>query len=393
MTPETDQSVPSWPARGPFAASYRVMFALAAIWAALAVALWEWGPQHPAMSPALWHAHEMLFGFGGALLAGYLPTACAGWTGRAPLSGWPVAVLAGLWLAARLALWVPVPVALAQVTSAAMFVWLALVLIVEGWRGKGAMRAGFVVFVLAAAALSAGVQGDVIPGRIVPFAVAAFAALLMLVGGRMGAAFLVREAQRQGAVQGHDSTVLGVAAALLVALGVAAQSLGAPLAGGVALILAGSIAAARMIGWPLRQVRRNALLAMLLAGYLWLPLGLIVWGASLIGIAPVAPARALHAVVMGAMGGLGIAVAARASARRGLGGPGGLVARGPAIVAALLIWLGTWARLVEANPVAAGLWIAGWVLFLVAHLASLRGPVPRPIFSAPGTGSAAQPET
>ena len=54
------------------------------------------------VSPLLWHAHEMLFGFGSAVLAGFLLTAVPNWTGSLPVSGTPLIILAGFWLAGRL---------------------------------------------------------------------------------------------------------------------------------------------------------------------------------------------------------------------------------------------------------------------------------------------------
>src|SRR5690606_15249943 len=56
--------------------------------------------------------HELLFGFGLAIVAGFLLTAVQTWTGRPGLSGKPLALLVGLWLAARLAWLVDAPDAL-----------------------------------------------------------------------------------------------------------------------------------------------------------------------------------------------------------------------------------------------------------------------------------------
>jgi uncharacterized protein involved in response to NO len=50
-----------------------------------------------------WHIHEMLFGFVMAAIARFMLTAIPNWTGRAPISGWPLAALAALWLAGRFA--------------------------------------------------------------------------------------------------------------------------------------------------------------------------------------------------------------------------------------------------------------------------------------------------
>lgn len=53
---------------------------------------------------ALWHAHEMLFGFGAAVAVGFLLTAAQNWTGLLSLSGKPLLLLTLLWLTARFSL-------------------------------------------------------------------------------------------------------------------------------------------------------------------------------------------------------------------------------------------------------------------------------------------------
>jgi uncharacterized protein involved in response to NO len=55
-----------------------------------------------------WHAHEMLFGFACAIIAGFLLTAVQSWTGQDSINGWPLAALCLLWLLPRLALLYPV---------------------------------------------------------------------------------------------------------------------------------------------------------------------------------------------------------------------------------------------------------------------------------------------
>ena len=59
----------------------------------------------PSQLPAsIWHAHEMLFGFAGAIILGFLLTAVQNWTGVPGLKGKKLAILFSLWLAARIAL-------------------------------------------------------------------------------------------------------------------------------------------------------------------------------------------------------------------------------------------------------------------------------------------------
>ncbi|MDF2767053.1 MAG: hypothetical protein K0S81_4049, partial [Rhodospirillales bacterium] len=52
---------------------------------------------------SLWHGHEMLFGYGAVVLAGFLLTATPGWSGRPPVKGAALAALVVIWLAGRLA--------------------------------------------------------------------------------------------------------------------------------------------------------------------------------------------------------------------------------------------------------------------------------------------------
>ena len=89
-------------------AGFRPFFLAAAAWAALSMAAWlpliSGELELPSrFDPLSWHMHEMLFGFVMAAVGGFLLTAIPNWTGRAPVAGTPLAVLAGLWLLGRVA--------------------------------------------------------------------------------------------------------------------------------------------------------------------------------------------------------------------------------------------------------------------------------------------------
>ncbi|WP_294949489.1 NnrS family protein [Sulfurivirga sp.] len=60
-----------------------------------------WQPHTFWASPALWHGHEMVFGFALAIIGGFLLTAIRNWTGFQTLHRWPLAGLILLWLTAR----------------------------------------------------------------------------------------------------------------------------------------------------------------------------------------------------------------------------------------------------------------------------------------------------
>src|SRR5690606_14832569 len=88
---------------------FRPFFFGGPLWAVIALVLWLMaflsGMDLPSAFDALaWHRHEMLFGFVGAVIAGFLLTAIPNWTGRLPIAGSPLLALFGLWLAGRIAL-------------------------------------------------------------------------------------------------------------------------------------------------------------------------------------------------------------------------------------------------------------------------------------------------
>jgi uncharacterized protein involved in response to NO len=100
---------------------FRPFFLASALWAAVALAVWivmlTTGVVLPSRFDRLaWHIHEMLFGFVMAAIAGFLLTAIPNWTGRLPVTGLLLGLLAGSWLLGRLACLV----------SALLPVWLAI---------------------------------------------------------------------------------------------------------------------------------------------------------------------------------------------------------------------------------------------------------------------------
>lgn len=99
----------AWSGLALFSLGYRPFFLLGALWAALAMGLWAAMlagqlALPTAFDPVSWHAHEFLFGYLAAIIAGFLLTAVPSWTGRPPLTGWPLASLAALWMAGRVAI-------------------------------------------------------------------------------------------------------------------------------------------------------------------------------------------------------------------------------------------------------------------------------------------------
>ncbi|MDO5627166.1 MAG: NnrS family protein [Mobilicoccus sp.] len=378
----------TWPGSGPWVASSRVLFVLVCLWAAIVVPLWWWGVLSPR--PPGWHAHEMMFAIGGGALAAYVPTACNSWTGRPPVAGWPVAVLAVLYVSARTVMLLPtesLPRLLVGVALVAPFWWITGVVLREMRRaGKSVAAAVFPYSVLAFCALAgaaAGWFGSGImtgsPHRAAPQAlVGMFALLLAGVGGRMVPAFLNAAATRVGLPvrTGHRFARLP----FLLALALAVISAGTS-ASAVFTVLGGVLLAVHMAGWPWRYLRYDGLAALTALAYAWLPLGLIVWGGlrwsgTHLSLGMVA---ASHLITMGALTGLVVAVMARTSARRG---DRRLIVRRTTLAGFVLLMSAVPIRLLEWDTAAVVMWSLGWCLVLLGHRHHLTGPLIRPVFSA-----------
>ena len=102
---------------------FRPFFAAAAVFAVFSMTVWMgvyvFGGQWPlaGLSAVSWHAHEMLYGYGMAVIAGFLLTAVKNWTGVQTLHGMPLLFLFLLWLTARVLL---------LLGDAGMLVWAAV---------------------------------------------------------------------------------------------------------------------------------------------------------------------------------------------------------------------------------------------------------------------------
>ncbi|MBS4722460.1 NnrS family protein [Aeromonas caviae] len=89
-----------------FRLGFRPFFLFGSLFSALAMLGWlgqlnGWFALPGIANPIWWHAHEMLFGFGAAIVAGFLLTAVQNWTAHPGVRGWPLALVVGLWAIPR----------------------------------------------------------------------------------------------------------------------------------------------------------------------------------------------------------------------------------------------------------------------------------------------------
>jgi uncharacterized protein involved in response to NO len=92
---------------------FRPFYLLASAFAAVSILLWvaQYAGYLPLtyVADPLWHAHEMLFGYAIAVISGFLFTAGRNWTGQPTPTGALLAGYALLWLAGRVAVLLPYP--------------------------------------------------------------------------------------------------------------------------------------------------------------------------------------------------------------------------------------------------------------------------------------------
>lgn len=309
------------------AAGFRPFFLAAAIWAAIGIPLWlaafAAGLAVPsALPPLVWHVHEMVFGFAAATVAGFLLTAIPNWTGRLPLQGGPLATLVLLWAAGRIAVLFSAalggPVAaVADLLFPAAFLYVVAREIVAGrnWRNlpMSAALALLLIGNLLVHLEALGIADTAELGNRV--GVATLLLLVALVGGRIIPSFtrnwltkMRPQVPPPAAEGGFDRLVLGITGVALAAWTVAPDSAAAA----VAAFFAGLALAMRLGRWRGLRTAAEPLLLVLHVGYGWLALGLLLLGLD--HFVPILPSTAaLHALTVGAIGTMTLAVMTRAS--------------------------------------------------------------------------------
>jgi uncharacterized protein involved in response to NO len=357
-----------------FSMGFRPFFLAAGWFSAVWIVIWvayllKGAPSLGAHHPILWHGHEMLFGFGAAVIAGFLLTASQNWTGLQTSTPVTLAGLFLLWLAARLGFLFPgiVPLWLTSVVDLAFFpllAWmLARVLFAARNRNNYILLPVLASFALLNLAIHLELHG-LARGTGMPAlqgTVYLVAVLLVFMGGRVIPYFTGRRLPSLSVRQWPwlDWTTLAVTLAVLPAFLWWGKSAAlAPL-----LLAAAVLNLLRLLAWKPWGTLRVSLLWVLHVGYLWLPVGFALQGAHLLG-APVPWSSGVHALMVGALGGLTIGMMARVS----LGHTGRSLEAHPVIALSFaLVALAATARLAMTFfPVAGWLLIATAVLWATA---------------------------
>ena len=373
--------LPTAPAAPGFALwqlGFRPFYLLASVFAALSIGLWalqfSGGLGRPYLQGPLWHAHEMLFGFTLAVVVGFLFTAGRNWSGRPTPTGVPLMALAALWVAGRVLVLTPFGWA-AALANVAFPLAASIGLAIPFIAARNKRNYFFIALLLLMAVAVAGVhlaQLGVtrLPGWIgIQVALDGMLFIMVVMGGRVIPMFT-------NSIAGVSATrrpwlekaSLGLILALLLADALQLHGL-------LLAAVAGLCAAAHLARWTLWQpwkTGRTPLVWVLHAAYFWIPVHLALRALAELGW--VAPSVAVHALTVGAIGGLIIGMMTRTA----LGHTGRPLKASRAdvicyllVLAAALIRvfvpLAAPAQTVNAVLLSAALWSGSFALYAVTY--------------------------
>lgn len=364
-----------------FNLGFRIFFFAGALWAVLLVGLWvplyangtNWTHAFPAVQ---WHGHEMLFGFAGAIIAGFLLTAPGNWTGARMPSGGSLFAFFMLWLAGRLAGfapgWIPRPVML--VIDASFFPVLALYLFQLLIRYRMVRNLFFPVLLLGMGAANALTYGGVrnASGQVIGTEIMLGLVILIIaiMGGRVIPGFTLGRFPK-GTTRnspGVDRAAMVLLIAALVAEVAAAPTMLRAVVFGAAALLHG----VRLYQWYTKEIWSDALTWVLHVAYAWLVVGLALYAAGSLGYGH--PLLPRHAITIGTIGTITLGMMCRVTlghTGRVFVLPRGTVTAFGLITLAALARVG-WPLMVPSTylagvMVSAACWIATFTIYLVQY--------------------------
>ena len=295
---------------------FRPFYLLATLFGALSVLLWA--AQFSGLLPSaylqgsVWHAHEMLFGYTTAVIAGFLLTAVRAWTNQPTPSGKPLMALAALWICGRVLVLTPLNLT-AAIVNAAFPIAIAAAIGIPMWRSRNVRNyflAGLLVLIgmlILAVHVSPGETLNIPPRLGLQLALDVVLFIMVVIGGRVIPMFTNNgvpgaNATRRAMV---EKLALGTVILLFVA-----DLLQLPQAVVAAIALIGALAhGVRLMLWNPLCTRAAPLVWILHAAYAWIVAHLILRGLFALELLP--GAYATHALTVGAIGGLTLGMMTR----------------------------------------------------------------------------------
>ncbi|MEX1199278.1 MAG: NnrS family protein [Methylophaga sp.] len=354
-----DKSAPLPVSSALFALAFRPLFLGAAALSVLSLLIWGLSLSGWQFKPyggvQFWHGHEMLFGFVGAVIVGFLLTAVQSWTGLRSVNGRPLMYLLLLWLLARVLMAVPIVpemlivfVDLLFFPAAAMFLFIPL-LVRNQTRNYFAVLALFLLMVCNGLSHFAVINNQPeLQSQALYSAVLLITLMMAIIGGRVIPMFTANTTGKP-AKNRHvwlDRIALSALWALLI-LSLLAPAMQLP----AALLSALFAVSAVLLGWRCANWRffttlTHPLLSSLHLGYWWIVIGLLLFSGHYAGL-DIPASIALHSLSAGAMGLLILSMMCRVS----------LGHTGRPIVASCLMTVSLWVVLIAAFIRVFGVWL------------------------------------
>jgi uncharacterized protein involved in response to NO len=367
------------------ATGFRPFFLAAALFALLSMAAWAATYAGiltlplAGLAPITWHAHEMVYGYAMAVIAGFLLTAARNWTGQPTASGASLGALVALWLLARVLLLagnaatLVVAAACDLLFQSALLVAVAQpILRVKQWR-QLAILSKLLLLGLLNAAFYAGALGWLEPGVRWGLYGAFYLVIALVLTMARRIVPLFTERGVEPPVQLRNSRVLDLGSlVLLLVFWVAEVFASAPVTAAVCAAGVCAVNARRLALWFTPGILQRPLLWSLHLALALIALGFLL--RALAALLPLSPFLPLHLMAIGGIGLVTVSMMARVS----LGHSGRSVHEPPAsvrwilllMVAATLLRVGVpllapafYRESVLASQLA---WIAAFALFIVA---------------------------
>ncbi len=303
--------------------SFRIFFLLGCLWAIAVMLLWtlallKIGPIASIPNLVYWHAHEMLFGFVLAIIAGFILTAVAQWTGRDRVHGAALGWLATTWLAGRIAMmftgeWPATVIAIADLCFPCLLTFLFGREVIAGGNPRNIP----VVVIIGILAILNGLFhfGTGLDRASLLLTVYVVLALVTVISGRIIPAFTANWLRNHGHPEDampHIVPAIDVAVLILTTVtGVALTFLPTSPITGIAAFITACVHALRLSRWSGLHTFGEPLLFILHVAYAWIPIGYALAGIAVFG--GYLPTVAMHALTIGGIGGMVLAMTTRVS--------------------------------------------------------------------------------
>ncbi len=309
-----------------FRLAFRPLFLGGTLFSILAIAWWVYfwisaSTWLPYGGPVWWHGHEMLFGFGSAIVVGFLLTAVQSWTGVMGIRGKPLAVLVLMWLSGRFFLAfgfsynVPVELIAAGDVMFLLFAAIAMaypVIKVKQWRNLMFVPILFVLSLLNASSHWAVIYNQHhIATQALHGAIILFSLIITILGGRVIPAFTANTTR---CIKKPPVKYLEIISILSIILLLIIAFLGFDNVPSILLFSVSFIAALanawRSSRWGGQYCKSEPLLWSLHIAYSFIPLGFGLLALYSMGVMANISA-ALHSITVGAIGGMILSMISR----------------------------------------------------------------------------------